>query len=82
MVCYAALVLALIGLACLILPFAFSYCRESGGGAMACDAPIYRQLFEFGFAIVMFGAFTGVPAGLAAGGVGFLLRDVWAWFTD
>lgn len=77
--CYAALVIALAGIAALVLPFMLDVCRDGGGGQMACDAPIYRTVFETGFAIVMFGAYTGLPAGLAAGGVGFVIRDLVGW---
>ena len=79
-ICYTALFVAVAGVASLVLPFALDVCRDAGGNQMTCDTPIYRKIFEAGFTIVMFGAFTGLPAGLAAGGVGFLLHDIVAWF--
>ena len=79
LICYLALAISVIALGSLIMPFALDFCRAAGGGEMACDPPVYRLIFDFGFAIVMFGAFTGVPAFLAALGIGFLMRDTWVW---
>ena len=78
-VCYGALLLAVLCVAALKLPLLFDVCRDGGPGHLVCDMPIYKTIFEAGFAVAMFGAFTGLPAGLAAGGIGFLLRDLTAW---
>ncbi len=78
--CYGALLLAVVCIAALKLPLLLDVCRDGGVGELVCDMPIYKTIFETGFSIAMFGAFTGLPAGLAAGGLGFLLRDMTAWF--
>lgn len=75
-VCYTALLLAAAAAVALVAPFAFDHCRDGGGGQLACEPWFLKQVFDTGFAIVMFGAYTGVPAALAAGGVFFLLRDL------
>lgn len=80
--CYGALVVALLAVAALVFPFAFDYCRDDGAGQIACDPPILLRTFEAGFSVVMFGAYTGIPAGLAAGGLGFLLIDIVGWFRS
>lgn len=79
-VCYSALGLAVLCVAALKAPLVLDLCRDGGVGELVCDMPIYKTIFEVGFSIAMFGAFTGLPVGLAAGGLGFLLRDVSAWF--
>jgi len=78
-VCYGALLLALLCVAALKFPLLFDVCRDGGMGELECDTPVYKTIFETGFSVAMFGAFTGLPAGLAAGGLGFLVRDLTAW---
>lgn len=80
--CYAALCLAIVAVAALVIPFAFELCRDGGAGQIVCTAPIYRTIFDLGFTIIMFGAFTGLPAGLAAAGLVLLLRDSVAWIRS
>lgn len=75
-ICYLALVIVLAGFVSLVGPFVLDLCREAGGGQIACDAPIYRSLYEFGFTVVMMSVFTGLPALLALGGVCFGIHDV------
>lgn len=78
-VCYGALLVAVFCIAALKVPLVLDVCRDGGVGELVCDLPIYKSIFDAGFSIAMFGAFTGLPVGLAAGGLGFLLRDVTAW---
>ncbi len=80
LVCYGALLVAVLCIAALKLPLLLDVCRDGGIGELVCDTPIYKAIFETGFSVAMFSAFTGLPVGLAAGGVGFLLRDLAAWF--
>lgn len=75
-VCYLALVIMVAGFLSLVGPFVLNLCREAGGGQIACDAPVYRDVYEFGFMVVMMGVFTGLPALLAMGGVGFGVYDL------
>lgn len=75
-VCYTALILTAAAAIALVLPFAFDFCRDGGAGQVACEPWFFEKVFDTGFAIIMFGAYTGVPAALAAGGVLFLLRDL------
>ena len=80
LVCYGALLLAVLCVAALKMPLVLNVCRDGGVGELVCDMPIYKTIFEVGFSIAMFGAFTGFPVGLAAGGLGFLVRDIAVWF--
>lgn len=75
-VCLATLVVGLVAVCCLILPFTFNVCHDGGAGQIVCDSPIYRTAFDTGFAIVMFGAYTGLPALLAGAGALFLVSRI------
>lgn len=75
-VCLAALVVGLVAVCGLVLPFTFDVCHDGGAGQIVCDRPIYRTAFDTGFAIVMFGVYTGLPAILAVAGMLFLLGSV------
>jgi len=81
-VCYGALIVGVVCVAALKLPLLLDVCRDGGVGELVCDTPIYKAIFETGYSIAMFSAFTGLPVGLAAGGFGFLMRDLTAWLRD
>ncbi len=80
-VCYAALALVIAGAIALVAPFALGLCWNKSGGIIACSAPAYRQVYEFGFSVVLMAIFTGFPALLAIGGLVFSVIDVRRWWT-
>lgn len=74
--CYGALVIVAAGAAGLFAPFMLDWCQNQSGGTIKCTSPFYRQIYEFGFTVVMMSIFTGVPALLALGGIFFTLIDL------
>lgn len=81
-VCYGALAVTVAGLSARILPLAFNLCRDGGAGKITCDGIVLRHVFDFGFDVIMFAAFTVLPVILALIGAVFLLRDSAAWFRS
>lgn len=78
LVCYTALALACVGLAALLLPYFLGYCTDGGAGQLVCTPGALQTVRETGFALVMFGAYTFVPALLALFGFFILLRDIFS----
>ena len=79
--CYLALVIVLAGFVSLVFPFVTDNCANQSGGTVSCTNPFYRDMFEFGFTVVMFSIFTGLPGLLALGGIVFLVKDLRSWFS-
>ena len=73
---YAMLGLVVAGSLSLILPFALDFCQNQSGGIITCSDPIYRDIFEFGFTVVMMSVFTGAPMLLALVGLAFVVTDI------
>ena len=75
-ICYAVLIFVVAGVISLFAPFMLGLCSNAFGGTVSCSDPFYRQMFEFGFGVVLMSIFTGVPALLALAGLVFASIDL------
>ena len=80
--CYAVLGFVIAGALSLIAPFMLGLCRNASGGTVSCTDPFYRQMFEFGFGVVLMSIFTGVPALIALAGLVFASIDLTRYFRS
>ena len=74
------MIFVVAGIICLLVPFMLGLCRNTSGGTISCTDPFYRQVFEFGFGVVLMSIFTGVPALLALAGLVFAALDLTRYF--
>lgn len=79
-VCYMVMIIVVAGIFSLFVPFMLGLCRNTPGGTVSCADPFYRQVFEFGFGVVLMSIFTGIPALLALAGVVFAALDLTQYF--
>ena len=75
-VCYAVLLFVIAGAVSLFAPFMLGLCRNASGGTVSCTDPVYRDMFEFGFGVILMSIFTGLPALLALAGLVFAIFDL------
>ncbi len=78
--CYAALLIVVVGFGSVILLSVTDACSRIDTGAIVCSSESYKQIGEFGMGVMLVTAFTGLPMLLALGGVFFLLRKIYLWW--
>jgi hypothetical protein len=79
LLCYAALVVVVLGFGSVIVLSLTGACSRIDTGDIVCSSDIYKQLGEFGMGVMLVTVFTGLPALLALAGVFFLIRKVYLW---
>ncbi len=79
LVCYAALILVVLGFGSVIVLSLTQACSRIDTGAIVCSSETYKQIGEFGMGVMLVTVFTGLPMLLALGGVFFLIRKIYRW---
>jgi hypothetical protein len=76
LICYPALLIVLAGVVALIVVSMNGDCPNMSERAIRCANPRSQGLADFGMAVVLASAFTGIPLLGAMGGIVFLIRDI------
>ena len=79
LICYAVLVLVLLGFGSVVVLSLTGACPRIDTGAIVCNSDTYKQIGEFGMGVMLVSAFTGIPLMMAIAGVGFLVRKIYLW---
>ncbi len=81
LLCYAALVLVVLGFGSVIVLSVTDACSRLDTGAIVCASDMHKQIAEFGMGVMLVTAFTGLPAIMAIAGFFFLVVKVYRRFT-
>ena len=81
LICYAVLVLVLLGFGSVVVLSLTGACPRIDTGAIVCNSDTYKQIGQFGMGVMLVTAFTGIPALMAIAGVAFLIRKIYLWRT-
>lgn len=81
LLCYAALVLVVLGFGSVIVLSVTDACSRLDTGAIECASDMHKQIAEFGMGVMLVTAFTGLPAIMAIAGFFFLMVKIYRRFT-
>lgn len=81
LVCYAVLLLVILGFGSVVVLSLTGACPRIDTGAIVCTSDTYKQIGSFGMGVMLVTAFTGIPALMAIAGVFFLVRKIYLWRT-